>query len=42
MYAILLFLLFILDAVDRILAGILPTLVSHRQHRNQGDEEEGH
>ena len=30
-----------LDAVDGVLAGILPTLVSHGQHGDQRDEQEG-
>ena len=31
-----------LDAVDGILVGGAPALVSHRQHGDQRDEQEGH
>ena len=30
-----------LDAVDGVLVGVLPALVSHRQHGDQRDEQEG-
>ena len=34
--------LLILDAVHGILRGVLPALVSYRQHSDQGDEQERH
>ena len=36
------FCLFILNTVNGILAGVFPALVGDRQHRDEGDEEEGY